>query len=68
MTARRTPLREQASAVDRAAMNQRGFVEVLRDLVSRGKRPAAELEAATSWLSALEDAASTMREIADRAS
>jgi hypothetical protein len=44
MTSDRTSLRAQASAVERAAMNQRG-VENLRSLVVRGKRSLAELDA-----------------------
>jgi hypothetical protein len=60
-----TTLRHQASAVERAACNLRGHVDNLRSLVERGKRPAAELEEQAGWLPALEEAACTLRRIAD---
>jgi hypothetical protein len=63
----RTTLRQQADAVARAAANHRGHCENLRDLVARGKRPLHEMEFAFSYVRALEDAAVTMRELADQA-
>jgi hypothetical protein len=60
-----TSLRYQAAAVERAAVNQAGFVEVLRDLVARGKRSEAELREQEAWLPALQECAVTMRKLAD---
>jgi hypothetical protein len=63
----RTSLHQQASAVERMAVNHRGFCDVLRGLVDRGKRPPHELAQALSWVRALEDGALTMRRLADHA-
>jgi hypothetical protein len=67
MTKITTTLEQQAAAVERAAVNQRGHVNNLRDLVARGRRPAFELEMQEAWTPALEDAAITMRSLADEA-
>jgi hypothetical protein len=55
MSGRRTSLREQASAVERACVNQRGHVDNLRDLVLRGKRPQHELDLQAAWLLGMGD-------------
>jgi hypothetical protein len=60
-----TTVRDQARAVERAACNLRGHVKNLRDLVARGKRGEAELWEQQAWLPALEEAAITLRRIAD---
>jgi predicted CopG family antitoxin len=60
-----TSLSEQALAVERMAANQRGFCEVLTELVAKRKRPAADAEQQYAWLPALEDAARTMRALAE---
>jgi hypothetical protein len=54
----------QAAAVRRAAINHRGHVNNLRDLVTRGKRPRHEFDIAAEWLPALLAAADTMEAIA----
>lgn len=51
----------QADAVERAAINMEGHIANLRDLVSRRKRPASELEAFEAWAPDLRAAANTMR-------
>jgi hypothetical protein len=63
----RTSLHQQAAAVERMAANHRGFCDVLRGLVDRGKRPPHELAQQLSWVRPLEDAARTMRRLADQA-
>lgn len=60
-------LAEQAAAVERAAINQRGFVNRLAELVRAKKRSAEELEQQASWTPALEAAAKTMRKLVDEA-
>lgn len=54
----------QATAVERAAVNLRGHVNNLADLVQRGRRPKHELDIATAWLPDIEAAAVTMRRLA----
>lgn len=54
-------IKEQIAAVERAAVNLRGHVSNLRQLVRTNKRPEHELEMAEAWLPALEAAAITMR-------
>jgi hypothetical protein len=60
-------LEQQAAAVARAAANQRGHVDNLQSLVARGRRSKEELELQAAWTPALEDAAVTMRRLADEA-
>lgn len=62
-------LKSQAAAVARAAVNLRGHVNNLRDLVTRPnwdrqKRDPLELDVAAQWLPALEAAAITMERLA----
>jgi hypothetical protein len=59
-------LDQQAAAVERAAMNLAGHVEILRNAVQRSRRPAAEFNMAMHWLPALRAAAQTMRAMASR--
>lgn len=54
-------IREQASAVELAAVNRKGHVDNLRNLVRQGKRPAHELNLAESYLPALQAAAVTLK-------
>ena len=54
-------LEEQAAAVEISAVNLRGHVENLEELVARNRRPQAELDVATGRLPALEAAAVTLR-------
>lgn len=54
-------IEQQAEAVEVSAVNLRGHIENLKNLVARNKRPAAELEIFTDRLPALEDAAKTLR-------
>lgn len=61
-----TTLLAQATAVELAAANLRGHVDNLRNLVAKGKRPQADIDAAVMHLPALEDAAVTMKRIAER--
>jgi hypothetical protein len=58
-----TTLEQQAQAVERAAVNQRGHVNNLELLVARGRRSKEEFEMQEAWTPALEDAAITMRRI-----
>lgn len=58
---------QQAAAVERAAVNWRGHVNNLRDLVARGRRPQHEYDMAVAWLPDLEAAAETMRGLASQA-
>lgn len=67
MTSPPTSLQEQATAVERMAANQRGHCENLQALVDKRRRPEAELEQQLAWLPALQDAAVTMRRLADEA-
>lgn len=60
-------LNAQATAVERAAVNLRGHVDNLENLVRKGRRPATELELARAWLPDLLAAAVTMRRLADDA-
>jgi hypothetical protein len=62
-----TTLEQQAQAVERAAVNQRGHVNNLRSLVERGRRSKEELELQEAWTPALEEAAVTMRRLVDQA-
>lgn len=61
----RPDIKQQAAAVERAAVNWRGHVDNLRDLSERGKRPVSEYEMAAAWLPDLEAAAVTMRKLAE---
>lgn len=57
-------IKDQALAVERAAVNLRGHCDNIRDLVARNKRPQHELETQLAWLPALEAAAVTMKKVA----
>ena len=57
-------LKQQADAVARAAVNQRGFCNTLAALVAGRKRQQAELEQQLAWTPALEAAAQTMHRLA----
>jgi hypothetical protein len=59
-------LRQQADAVERIAINQRGYINVLRSLVKNRRRPQRDLTMALSWFPALEAAVATMRRLADQ--
>jgi hypothetical protein len=54
-------LSEQVMAVERAAVNLRGAVDILRSHVQAGKRDAALLPIKESFLADLEAAAKTMK-------
>lgn len=54
-------IEEQAAAVEISAVNLRGHVENLEDLVERNRRSQAELDVFTDRLPALEAAAVTLR-------
>ena len=58
-------LGQQAAAVERAAVNQRGHCDNLRLLLARKKRSLAELIQQAQWARALEEAATTMRRLAN---
>lgn len=60
------PLEKQAAAVEISAVNLRGHVSNLADLVQRHKRPQIEYDIAADRLPALEAAAVTLRSLADR--
>jgi hypothetical protein len=53
-------LRQQAEAVELAALNLRGHIENLTDLVSKGSRPKHELEICLMRYPALNAAAKTL--------
>lgn len=54
-------LKEQATAVGRAAANLRGHIENLERLVSIRRRPQHELDTARAFLPGLEAATRTLR-------
>lgn len=54
-------IEQQAAAVEISAVNLRGHIHNLQDLVERNKRSAAELNIFTERLPALEAAAKTLR-------
>lgn len=56
-------LSAQAQAVERAAVNQCGYINALRPFVERGKRPRLELEIAERFYRDLEAAALTMHKL-----
>jgi hypothetical protein len=58
-------LEQQAAAVERAAVNQRGHIDNLRSLLARKKRSLAELIQQAEWAPALEEAAVTLRSLAN---
>jgi hypothetical protein len=58
-------LGQQAAAVERAAVNQRGHCDNLRSLLACKKRSLAELIQQVQWTPALEEAAMTMRRLAN---
>lgn len=55
------PIEQQAAAVEVSAVNMRGHIDNLQQLVARNKRTAAELEIFVDRLPALEAAAKTLR-------
>jgi hypothetical protein len=55
------PIEQQAAAVEISAVNMRGHIDNLQQLVSRNKRTAAELDIFVNRLPALEAAAKTLR-------
>lgn len=54
-------IEQQAAAVEISAVNLRGHIDNLQDLVERNKRSAAELNIFIERLPALEAAAKTLR-------
>jgi hypothetical protein len=48
------------------AVNQKAYINVLRGLVKKRRRPPHDLTMALSWFPALEAAAATMRDLADQ--
>jgi hypothetical protein len=59
-------LSDQIAAVDISAVNLRGHVANLADLVARGRRPQHDYDIAAGRLPALEAAAITLRQISER--
>jgi len=55
------PIEQQAAAVEISAVNMRGHIENLQQLIARNKRSAAELDIFVDRLPALEAAAKTLR-------
>jgi hypothetical protein len=55
------PIEQQVAAVEISAVNMRGHIDNLQQLVARNKRPAAELDIFIDRLPALEAAAKTLR-------
>lgn len=53
-------LSHQASAVELAALNQRGHVNNLEDLVAKRRRPQSDVDIARHQLPGLEAAAKTL--------
>jgi len=62
--AEKIALAAQAAAVRRVAINHRGHVANLIDLVARKRRSKDELQLAEQWLPALMAAAETMEALA----
>lgn len=59
-------LKAQALAVRRMAVNHRGHVDNLRNLVGLNRRPLSELQAAEAWLPDLDAAAATLGALAEK--
>lgn len=57
----KVPLDIQVSAVERAVVNLRGHIDILRELVSKKKRDPSTLEAKESWLPELMAALETLK-------
>ena len=57
----KVPLDIQISAVERAVINLRGHIDILRELVSKKKRDPSTLEAKESWLPELMAALETLK-------
>lgn len=60
-------LKDQAAAVTISAVNLRGHVVNLADLVERGRRPQHDYDIAAGRLPALEAAALTLRQMSEAA-
>ena len=63
-TPERPDIHTQAAAVERAAMNLRGHIEIVEDLIRKKRRTEAELTLSRSWLPELEAAAKTLKWLA----
>jgi hypothetical protein len=59
------PLDQQIAAVEISAVNLRGHVDNLTDLVAKGRRSEIEYRIASDRLPALEAAAKTLRWLAE---
>jgi hypothetical protein len=57
----KVPLDIQVMAVERAAINLKGHIDILRDLVAKKKRDPSTLEIKESWLPELEAALNTLK-------
>jgi len=57
----KVPLDIQISAVERAVINLRGHIDILRELVSKKKRDPSVLETKESWLPELEAGLATLK-------
>lgn len=59
-------LRQQAQAVELAALNKRGLIHNLEEMAAKGKRPQTDIQIARLSLPALDAAAATLRSLADK--
>jgi len=57
----KVPLDIQIEAVERAVINLKGHIDILRDLVSKKKRDPSTLDMKESWLPELEAALNTLK-------
>lgn len=66
MSTNRVTLRQQAEAVELAALNRRGHIQNLTEMVAKGRRPFTDIEIARLSLPALEAAAATLQALAEQ--
>lgn len=66
MSANKVTLRQQADAVELAALNRRGHIQRLEEMVANGKRPFTEIEIAKLALPGLDAAAATLQALAEQ--
>lgn len=58
---KKLPLNDQIAGVERAVVNLRGSIEILRNLVAKKQRDPIELAMKESWLPELEAALNTLK-------
>ena len=59
------PLADQIAGIERAVVNLRGSIEILRGLVAKKQRDPIELKMKESWLPELEASLETLKWLKD---